>query len=60
MSMIIWLTLIFLAVLGVLVGIALRRNGVIGHGIGNNFGKHQMQNIGESDNKDTTPDRWDR
>ena len=58
MSMIIWLTLIFLAVLGVLVGIALRRNGVIGHGIGNNFGKHYMHDMGEG-GKDATPDRWD-
>ena len=60
MSTIMWLTMIACAVFGALLGFALARNGVVGHGIGNNFGKHHMQNIGESDNKDTTPDRWDR
>ena len=58
MATIVWLTLIVFAVFGVLVGISLARNGVIGHGIGNNFGKHHMHNIGEGE-KDATPDRWD-
>ena len=51
------LVILFFAVIGVLVGIVLRNNGMIHYGIGNQYGKHYEKDLGIENNDKI--DRWD-
>ncbi|MBR4462694.1 MAG: hypothetical protein IKS51_08960 [Erysipelotrichaceae bacterium] len=57
MSIALLIILVF-AVLGFLFGIVLAKNGHVGYGVANLFGKQHMKKLGIEDNDDTN-DRWD-
>jgi hypothetical protein len=44
--------------LGFLFGIVLAKNGNVGYGVANQFGRQHMKKLGVEDNNDTN-DRWD-
>ena len=52
------LVIIFFAVIGVLFGIVLAKNGNVGYGLANQFGKQHAKKLGIEDNNDTN-NRWD-
>ena len=57
--MIVYIVVAFAAVLGILIGLGLGRNGVSPYGVGNNYGKHHMEKMEGTEKKDYMPDRWD-
>jgi hypothetical protein len=52
------LIIIVFAALGFLFGIVLAKNGNVGYGVANQFGRQHMKKLGVEDNNDTN-DRWD-
>ncbi len=55
--MALWIILVF-AAMGAGIGIAMAKNAAIPYGLGNQYGKQHMKQLGVDDNNDTN-DRWD-